>query len=137
MGSSKEPKLSNQDKILEAMFVLRDRKGISLQALKKYVGANFGEIKSVSAFRKALQALVVAGALSKEGTQRYKLDPEKKKEIVKSKKPKKPKKKVVKKKKTKKKTKKTKKKTKKKKPAKKKTKKKSKKKTVKKKSQKN
>merc|ERR1712242_454379 len=94
-----------------------------------YVGANFGEIKSVSAFRKALQALVAAGALSKEGTQRYKLDPEKKKEIVKSKKPKKPKKpkkKVVKKKKTKKKT--NKKITKKKKPTKKNTKKKTKKK---------
>merc|ERR1711997_1440492 len=97
-------------------------KGMSRQAIKKYIETNFSKVVQNSALRAALKKLVASGLLSQDG-QRFTMSAEKKKELRKP--PPKPKKK--KKKPAKKKTKKKKKKkTKKKKPKKKKTKKKTK-----------
>merc|ERR1712228_334566 len=101
-------------------------KGVSRQAIKKYIQTEYNLGTSPhanTALRTALTKLVASGVLTQE-KQRFKLDPEKKKALLKP--PPKPKKK--KKKPAKKKTKKKKKKNKEKKPKKKKTKKKTKKK---------
>merc|ERR1712115_356233 len=117
--------------VTQAVLNIKDNKGASRQAIKKYVEANFQKVGQPSVLRKALKALVVSGVLIPEGVSRFRLDKEKRKELrkppakkkVAKKKP--AKKKTTKKKKSKKATKaKTKKTTKKKKPAKKTTKKK-------------
>merc|ERR1712007_3823 len=83
----------NSECILEAMFFLKPgRKGVSLQALKKYIAANFQPIKAAAPFRKALAKLIASGDLVKVSTGRLKMSDDTKKKITKSKKPKKPKK---------------------------------------------
>merc|ERR1712130_25955 len=127
MGA-KAVKLSYSDMAVQAVLKTRVyKKGVSRQAIKKYIETEYKKVVANSALRAALKKLVAAGTLSQDG-QRFKLDPEKKKALLKPPpKPKKKKKKPVKKKTKKKK----KKKTKKKKPKKKKTKKKTKKKKTK------
>merc|ERR1712172_106924 len=85
-------KNSNQAHILEAMFYLKARKGISHRAIKKYVTANFGEIKALSPFRTSMKKLLTSGALEQKSSGRFVLSVEKRKEMVNAKKPKKPKK---------------------------------------------
>jgi hypothetical protein len=68
---------------LEAILAIKDRKGASNPAIKKYIAANFTPIKYVSAYRAALKKLIASGVVLKVGTVRYKLNEEKKKEMKK------------------------------------------------------
>merc|ERR1711890_23409 len=110
-----EKTLTYNDMAVQAVLKTKVyKKGVSRAAIKKYIEVNYNKVVQNTALRKALAKLVSSGVLSQEG-QRFKLDPEKKKAILKGPpKPKKKKKKPVKKKTKKKKKKKTKKKTKKK-----------------------
>merc|ERR1711993_172329 len=74
-------------------------KGMSRQAIKKYIETNFSKVVQNSALRAALKKLVASGLLSQDG-QRFTMSAEKKKELRKPPpKPKKKKKKPAKKKK--------------------------------------
>merc|ERR1711997_1179148 len=111
----KVKRVSYQEMVTQAVLNIKDNKGASRQAIKKYVEANYMKVGQQSALRKAAKALVASGVLIPQGPQRFRLDKDKRKAL---RNPPKPKKKVTKKKPKKKKT------TKKKKPAKKSTKKK-------------
>merc|ERR1711997_242439 len=103
-------KLSYSDMAIQAVLKTKVyKKGVSRQAIKKYIETEYSKVVANTALRSALKKLVSTGVLTQDG-QRFKLDPEKKKALLKPPpKPKKKKKKPVKKK-TKKKKKKTKKK---------------------------
>merc|ERR1712203_486342 len=112
MATAKAVKLSYSDMAVQAVLKTRVyKKGVSRQAIKKYIETEYKKVVANSALRAALKKLVAAGTLSQDG-QRFRLDPEKKKALLKpppkpKKKKKKPVKKKTKKKKKKKKTKKS------------------------------
>merc|ERR1711974_148313 len=95
----KAVKLTWADMALQAVLKTRVyKKGVSRQAIKKYIETEYKKVVANAALRAALKKLVAAGALSQDG-QRFKLDPEKKKALLKPPpQPKKKKKKPVKKK---------------------------------------
>merc|ERR1712150_357088 len=99
MGVTKEKKLTYADMAIQAVLKTRVYKvGVSRQAIKKYIETTYSKVVSNVALRAALKKLVSTGVLKQNG-QRFRLDAEKKKQLLKpAPKPKKKKKKVVKKK---------------------------------------
>merc|ERR1712080_119397 len=82
---AKEKKVAFKEVIIDAVFNIKDRKGASAPAIKKYIAANHQEVKYVSAYRTAVKKLVDRGELVRDGA-RFRLNPEKRKAIIKAKK---------------------------------------------------
>merc|ERR1711920_1194597 len=74
-------KLTYSDMATKAVLNTRHYgKGMSRQAIKKYIETNFSKVVQNSALRAALKKLVASGLLSQDG-QRFTMSAEKKKEL--------------------------------------------------------